>query len=281
MKCFYHSADLDGHCSGAIVKLKYSECEMIGINYGEKFPWERIRSGEDVFMVDFGLRFSDMERLNKISNLTWIDHHKTSIVEAQERNFKASGSQLLKVGIAACELTWMHLNNCIYFSKIPWAVKLLGRYDVWDHRNKNILPFQYGMRQLKDTSPDNIQMWGRLFNDEAYVKKFLKKGQLFMDYEEVQNARYCKAHAFETEFNNMKVICVNRGNCNSIFFNSVYNPDRHCMMISFVRNPKKGWTVKLYATRDDIDCGAIAKSFGGGGHRGAAGFQCTLLPFSV
>ena len=38
MKCFYHSADLDGHCSGAIVKMVYPECELIGINYGDKFP---------------------------------------------------------------------------------------------------------------------------------------------------------------------------------------------------------------------------------------------------
>jgi len=46
MKCFYHSVDLDGHCSGAIVKRAYPDCEMIGINYGDKFPWQQVYEGE-------------------------------------------------------------------------------------------------------------------------------------------------------------------------------------------------------------------------------------------
>lgn len=39
---FYHSADLDGFCSGAIIKYSFPECELIPINYGDTFPWEII-----------------------------------------------------------------------------------------------------------------------------------------------------------------------------------------------------------------------------------------------
>lgn len=42
MKCFYHSSDLDGHCSGVIIKQKYPKCEMIGINYGQDFPYNTV-----------------------------------------------------------------------------------------------------------------------------------------------------------------------------------------------------------------------------------------------
>ena len=35
MKCFYHRIDFDGVCSAAIVKAKYPECELIGIDYGD------------------------------------------------------------------------------------------------------------------------------------------------------------------------------------------------------------------------------------------------------
>jgi len=51
------------------------------------------------------------------------------------------------------------------------------------------------------------------------------------------------------------------------------------LMITFVRRPDKLWDVSLYSTKPDVDCGAIAKSFGGGGHLGAAGFQRKELPF--
>jgi nanoRNase/pAp phosphatase (c-di-AMP/oligoRNAs hydrolase) len=40
-------------------------------------------------------------------------------------------------------------------------------------------------------------------------------------------------------------------------------------------------TVSLYSTKPEIDCGEIARTFGGGGHKGAAGFQCTELPFAI
>lgn len=39
------------------------------------------------------------------------------------------------------------------------------------------------------------------------------------------------------------------------------------------------WRVSLYSTKPEVDCGAIAKLLGGGGHRGAAGFICEKLPW--
>lgn len=73
-----------------------------------------------------------------------------------------------------------------------------------------------------------------------------------------------------------------KGSQNSKVFDSVYDPEKHHMMITFCRlKPPAGkWTVSMYSTRDDVDCGAIAKSFGGG-HKGAAGFQCDSLPFAI
>ena len=110
----------------------------------------------------------------------------------------------------------------------------------------------------------------------------------------------------------LKAIAVNLGHTNSKVFDSVYK--RECstcgssgevkdqtadhtyimcpncghrgyiepydLMITFVRRKDKLWNVSLYSTKDHIDCGSIAKSFGGGGHKGAAGFQCKDLPFN-
>jgi len=85
MKCFYHSADLDGHCSGAIVKHFNPECEMFPINYGQTFPWEKIQEDEWIYMVDFSLQpFEDMVKLNQSCNLVWIDHHATAIEDRRK-----------------------------------------------------------------------------------------------------------------------------------------------------------------------------------------------------
>lgn len=285
MKCFFHSSDLDGHCSGAIVKDKFPACEMLGIDYGQPFPFDKIAPGESVYMVDFCLQpFDDMERLNSMCSLHWIDHHANgSIDEATSRGFLASGGQSLAVGKAACELVWGYLYPDD--TALPLAVYLLGRYDIWKHdEDQRILPFQYGMRQFENTWPDNHDFWNSMFaagNNECGA--VARDGELLLAYEGNQNAKFCKAYAFETELNGNRAICANRGLTNSKVFDSVYDPKKHELMITFVRlKPPAGkWTVSLYSTRNDVDCGEIAKSFGGGGHKGAAGFQCEQLPFGI
>lgn len=286
MKCFYHSADLDGHCSGAIVKYRYPECELFGINYGQDFPWEKIGKNEKVFMVDFALQpFSNMVKLNSICKLVWIDHHKTAIDSAIETGVDFAGVRI--EGQAGCELTWDYVCG----TSRPWVVTLLGRYDVWDHDNPDTLAFQYGMR-LRDTWPEkNMPMWARLFNERDDLK-IVKEGRTILIYEEQTNSKFCKAYSFATvmpcypgTFDDippmLRAICVNRGFTNSKVFDSVWNPTEYDIMITFCRLPlpKRKWTVSLYSDKPEIDCGAIAKNFGGGGHKGAAGFQCDELPF--
>ena len=281
MKCFYHSADLDGHCSGAIVNNMFFDCQMIGINYGDPFPFDSIEQGEEVYMVDFCLQpFSDMVKLNELCNLHWIDHHKTAIDEAHKQGFIANGGQFLEIGKAGCELTWEYIYP---ESILPRSVYLLGRYDVWDHvADESVLPFQYGMRQYPVTLPSNRELWDTLFNSILLIADIVSVGRTILSYESNQNKKFCQAYSFETEFGGHKAICANRGFTNSQLFDSVYDESKHDLMITFIRKHKAGsWIVSLYSTKESIDCGALAKDHGGGGHKGAAGFQCKEIPFRV
>jgi oligoribonuclease NrnB/cAMP/cGMP phosphodiesterase (DHH superfamily) len=266
---------MDGRCSGAIVKMKYPECEMIGINYGDAFPWEKLKKDEVVYMVDFTLQpFEDMERLNGICQLRWIDHHKTAMEEAYKRRFLASSQQLINEEYAGCELTWQLIEET---ATIPWFVFLLGCYDVWDHHNHpGSLEFQYGIRNLGEMMPEDPQ-WPELFDTE-YVNRIIQDGALLLGYEKRQNTAYAKSCAYEVIFDGLRCIVINKGLANSLLFESVYDPEKHDAMMSFVRRDRK-WTVSLYSSKSEIDVSAICKRRGGGGHKGAAGFQCVTLPF--
>jgi uncharacterized protein len=296
MKCFFHSADLDGHCSGAVVKHRFPNVELFPINYGQEFPWNKIDDvNEAVYMVDFCLQpFEHMERLNGMCKLHWIDHHKVAIDDAEKRRFKPSGGQLIMDGRGACCLTW----NYLYQNRIlPDTVQFLALYDVWDHTHPSTLPFQYGFRFHENTmpgSPEADLLWEQALDYRYDVGAIVESGKLLLEYERRQNAKFCNAYVFETKFclghkdcptecptHMFSAICANRGFTNSKLFDSAYDPERHHLMITFQRLklPARKWTVSLYSTRDDVDCGEIAKSFGGGGHKGAAGFQCDVLPF--
>lgn len=275
MKCFYHSADLDGQASGAIIAHVFN-CETIGINYGEVFPFEILQPKEVVFMVDFTLQpFEEMEKLEKWSMLTWIDHHKTAIEEAEKRQFNPLG--IRRIGIGACALTWEFFET----EPMPEAIKLLAEYDVWNHSDPRTLPFQYGFRFFENTKPENQDFWISFLEGDVRVDYVCELGEILMANEERQGKKYCEAYAFETRFGEHLAICVNRGMTNAKIFDSVYDPIKHDLMITFCRMklPAHQWTVSLYSTKEDVDCGGIAQLFGGGGHKGAAGFQCAVLPF--
>ena len=281
MKCFYHSSDLDGHCSGAIVKMGFPHCEMVGITHGDEFPWDTIEKGEVVYMVDYCLQpFSDMQKLGLLADLIWIDHHKSAIEEyeafIQQESF-GFGHAHLQNGVAGCELTWGFCNPSFM---MPRAVRLLGRYDVWDHTDPDVLPFQYGMRLIEDTLP-GADIWGHLFSgpDMGDLSDTLQNGATVMKYQDGLSKKICAATAFDLEWEGLRCIVSNAPLCNSKHFASVYDPARHDVMMSFYWKKKGFWAISLYSDKKDVDVSAIAKKHGGGGHKGAAGFQCTVMCF--
>lgn len=233
--------------------------------------------GETVFVVDFTIEpFENMVRLNEMCDLVWIDHHATSIDEAKRFNFSPKGVR--RVGEAACELAWEFLNPN---RSMPIAVRLLGRYDVWDHKDPRVLPFQYGFR-LSQRDPSDLRFWSGVFLASAMsgaTEHTISIGESVLKYETQSFERYCKSHAFESELDGFRAVCVNRGLSSSKLFESVWDPEQFDVMVSFSRLAKGKWSVSIYSTKENIDCGRIALKFGGGGHKGAAGFVCERLPF--
>lgn len=278
MICIYHSKDLDGYCSGAIVKLKYPDAKLIGYDYGQEFPLEEIPEGEPIIMIDVSLPMHMMAYLSKYSGyqLTWIDHHISAISDYKNHDHMGINA-VLENGVAACEGGWKYLFPDI---EIPEAVKLLGEYDTWRNGDKKrwderIMPFQYGMRMVcssAETFPNDVIGFGGM----AGINKIIDNGDLILEYQKVQNERACKS-AFEVNFEGVRGIALNNGGANSQVFASVYDESKHDVMIPFVFTGKH-WTFSLYTTKDEVDCSVIAKSKGGGGHKKAAGFQLPELP---
>jgi oligoribonuclease NrnB/cAMP/cGMP phosphodiesterase (DHH superfamily) len=292
--CFYHSADLDGLCSGALMALALPQAKMLPLDYGDEFPFDEIK-GQDVYMADVSLQpFEGMLAVAALANsFTWIDHHKSAMDEHEKWRERISYHRCLpgvrRLGAAACELTWEYFQARnsgldeigLCGDSMPRAVRLLGRYDVWAWQNEpGAIEFQYGMR-LDDWSYVRSTLWERLFRGEL-VDSLIARGADILAYQEQQNKITAQAGAFETEIGGLRAIACNAGPpCNSQLFDSVYDPLKHDVMVPFRWSKKGHWKVSLYTTKNDVDCASVAKSFGGGGHRQAAGFLCSALPFNL
>lgn len=269
MKCFYHD-DMDGKCAGAIVHKFFEGGEFFRINYKDDFPFDKINPGELVVIVDFSLqRPGEFERLLEVTdNVIWIDHHKSAI-EKPDNPHHLDG--IRRDGTAGCVLTWEFFYPNI---PVPNVVALLGDYDIWAFKyGEDTNRLQTGIR-LYDTRPDS-EMWKKWL-DPAYLPiDELRFGEISLQYRNNYYAGLVKSWAFFTEFEGYKAIACNAGSVSSQLFDTVM--EDYDIMLPFCFDGKQ-WTVSVY-TKKDIDCSEIAKKYGGGGHKQAAGFQCKELPF--
>ncbi len=275
MICYFHESDLDGKASAAIVKYRFPECKTVGVQYGDPLPIDTIKKDETVFIVDFSWDMVDMRKLADYCNLVWIDHHKTAM-EAYEREKDLDIQGLRQDGIGACALVWRYLA----FAKSipPYGIQLLAEDDVWNHKNSNTLPFQFGMR-LEVNSPDAL-IWKMLFEGgNEVVMDVCSRGDIILRYQKQSNEIYAGVSAFDLEFEGIRFIALNKTIGGSQLFDSVFDPDDHDAMLRFGWSNDGHWIVSMYALPGTIDVSHIAKKYGGGGHAGACGFTCKKLPF--
>jgi len=290
MKCFYHSADLDGKCAGFWVKefAKRSDdygFELIGINYGQEFPFDKINKGEMVYIVDYSISPDEMRQLLNITEFViWIDHHKTAIEKYKDFEYDIRG--IRHDGIAGCMLTYGYLRYVLdtgwnvnanlfmiekYIKSAPMFTKLIADYDVWTFEyGDDTKAFQLGL-QSEENSPES-DIW---LNME--YGNLILKGRAMIQYRDSFAESYCKHKGFETEFEGYKCFAINLAMCGTEHFKSVDN-GTYDVFIGFSYNGED-WNVSLRSAKENVDVSEIAKKYGGGGHRSASGFNTKELLF--
>lgn len=182
--CVYHSIDLDGWMSAAIVKYWFNSTveipnkkdepintlEFIGYNYGQPIP--DFSKYDKVIMVDISFRDSTMQILKELcKEFIWIDHHISSIKDSEEYHYNDIKG-LRNTKYAACELTW---NFFFPDEPMPEIVRLLGRYDCFGHKQvwKSIVGYE-GLYEVSNHG--NVRSLDRVIVENNTKKERLIKG---------------------------------------------------------------------------------------------------------
>lgn len=309
--CIYHSVDLDGWMSAAIVKhwfeyknpnvlinkkdwdrekgINYT-LDFIGYNYGEPIP--DLSGYDKVIMCDISFPKSFMWDLwtNKGLNFIWIDHHISAINDMDSLlgdyilSYPIQG--LRDTNFAACELAWKY-----FFTEepMPEIVRLLGRYDCFGHKGtdeeQKVLEFQYGARQCISNYKEAYYYLTNKFDIENKLlfPQIFEKGKAIYQYL-CTEAKQIYKNGFEIEltyqfrenpdrYTKVKFLVINKERFNPINFGIDYHKDGYDGVACFWYNGQtKLWNFSLYNDNGKVDCSLVAKQYGGGGHKGAAGF---------
>lgn len=326
--CIYHSIDLDGWMSAAIVRhwfeielkkafdyaITQSEefqsnwrsgtIDFIGYNYGQPIP--DLSKYDRVIMCDISFPKEEMINLYENKDLIWLDHHISAINESKHSAVILSyddANGIRDTKFAACELTWKYFfsNPIDKYGELeeqnpmPEIVRLLGLYDSFRHKGTDeetkVLEFQYGARAYIKNYENAYEYLLKTIGDDLNSKMALEfihvAGKSIYQYlcteaKQVYKNGF-KIKLFEPQeiisdngsYDSIlrKFICINKERFNSINFGINYHKDGYdgCACFHY-DGVAKVWRFSLYNDNGLVDCSVIAKQFGGGGHKGAAGF---------
>lgn len=302
----YHNQDLDGVVSAAVARYYYDHHEtnsvirMVGYNYGQSFDEINNAISEHnpevivVTDISFG---KDTKRIFKSwqdqgMELIWIDHHKTIIEESEGWGMRIRGIRV--VGQSAAYLTWLwfgyeastHVRRerIVMWDRMPMIIQAVNDYDVWNTDTdlgwETVLNIQYGLRVEIGLDPERAYnvLYSRI---KSGLDDIAVKGKTIRDYERQKFESQVRYNAFRVKVCGYNAMCVNTLDFGSNIF-EVFDPEPDIQLyVCFSVNIEKG-SVRfgLYhhpsGGKDGVDCGKIAKGFGGGGHVGAAGFEIRL-----
>ena len=284
MKCFSHN-DLDGRGARALVaqyENNYNEEDYFEVDYVQELPLDKILKDEKVYFVDYSFSKNTyhvlLEILKITKNVIWIDHHQSSIDLIDEYPELESIEGIVRNNnISGAGLTWMYFNKKVDLSEAPEFVKLISDYDCWILSNKDAMFFKLGMDALPNKNV-NDEVWSILLSD-SLEDDLIKMGKTISLYMENDNREYCEKYSFETKLPGFdyKVLACNRKSNSLLFGDKINDYDIVC---PFVYDGNK-YTYSLFTNKDNIDCRKIAESFGGGGHKQAAGFSNDNLIFHI
>lgn len=282
--CIYHGNCADGFGAAWVVRRALGNIEFVAGVYQNPPPDV---TGKFVIFVDFSYKRAVIEEMRKkAKGILILDHHKTAIEDLSPICVPASGS-------LEWMLSWVHsatFTPCPVFSYfnversgvgLAWTFFFTGyvapmllRYiqdrDLWkfelpDSRNVNAALFSY---------PYNFDVWDSLMDDD-FIPQLITEGRAierkhFKDLEELLKVGRgrTKILGYDVPIVNLPyTFASDAGHImaeNEPFAATFsYAPDG----IRFsLRSREQG----------GVDVSQIAKAFGGGGHKHAAGFTVPL-----
>lgn len=276
MHIFYDD-DPDGKFACHILVEAYGRGLLVGDDYGLKydqgdrskpFPTDIFNSGEHIIFTDYTPGKDVIAKLIQAGHkVIVLDHHITSIEALQ--GLPVEG--LMNTSKASCELAWEY---CYGDKEQPEALTLIGNFDCW--REDRIQGYQLALAlDLFATTPDSI-VWQSLDTEEG-LKRMRDIGKLLYTAQK-KNYGDKLGKIFKVNLEGKTFLAVNHNERGAWAFED--HPERHAVdgCLSFHWDGTH-WSFSIFS--DNVDISPIAVKYGGGGHKGAAGFRCKELPFEL
>lgn len=299
---FFHKNCPDGFAAALVAKMRFPEATLIGLNHGQtEIDVAEQSRGKDVLMVDFSLRTREenIAVYNASKSFKIYDHHKTAQAELAGLPFA-----VFDMNRSGCQITWDELfgkyDRHFYDSgheirigpgrkyigmpevQRPWWIDFVGDRDLWKHE----LPESREINSFIMTLPFTETAWRVLESMTAKEAATLGSGALAHVQHYVREV--VEHRAMGTIDSGILGISVSGRHTPIKLKYTVAVVNAPYLNISEIgnilatdyANIGMGWFERgdgkiqfSLRSNGEIDVSDIARLYGGGGHKNAAGFQ--------
>lgn len=271
----YHANCTDGFFSAYEMYRHFGEnADYIPAFYNRPMP--DLSPYTDVYMIDISFSRDEMVALNdEKSKFVFLDHHATA-----EENLKGLEFGVFNANLCGTTLAWKYMNSSEEGKLSKETPPLLYQYvqdrDLWTKE----LPFIEEMTIAIDSYPKELEVWAGL--EAKYglghelVSKLVSDGEVLLRSKLVQMDQIVQQQG-KMRIQGFTVPCVNA----QLYMSDVghmLNREQPFSVVYFLTADGK---VKLSfrSSPQGEDVRKIAESFGGGGHKHAAGSMVSLEEF--
>lgn len=264
----YHGNCYDGFGAAyAAWKHLGNEAKYIPVTYGAELP--DLTGASHVYILDFSYPYQTLEGIAEHMPLTLIDHHKTAKENLQDW-WHHNATVIIDMAKSGALLTWEYFHRYPAESPsdpglpvpAPLLIQHISDRDLWEFKLEGTKAVHKALVSL----PMDFGVW------DSLDVEVLKKDGVILERLHDQLVKNICEKAWTTDIDGHKVPTVNT----SIAWSEVgdymakENPTAPFVASFTVMKNSVMWSLR---SRGDFDVSAVAKKFGGGGHKNAAGFK--------
>jgi oligoribonuclease NrnB/cAMP/cGMP phosphodiesterase (DHH superfamily) len=253
----YHADCTDGFGAAySAWKLLGNRAEYHACKHGTEPPDVK---GKNVVILDFAFNNSTTKKMiEEASALLVIDHHKSAMVELHD--IPNTHFDMTKSGAM---LAWEFFHPG---KEPPKFVKYIMDRDLWTWE----LEYSKEFSAAFDMVPFEFEEFEK-FEDDSVFDDAVKRGSYILAYSKTVVKKVCEKSQ-RRKLDDKDVLVVNASHWMSEIGTRLA-PDCDFALIWYWDHEAKHTKASLRSFHDIADVAEIAKKFGGGGHRKAAGFQ--------
>jgi oligoribonuclease NrnB/cAMP/cGMP phosphodiesterase (DHH superfamily) len=286
--CVYHFPCDDGFASAWIAKKKWPDLRLAPTNYGLPFPEKDIDGkpldieGKDVLIADFSYKPAELARLGeRATSVRVLDHHKTAEADLRDytgsslsvmRNFNGGGVlAYFNMEHSGAALTW---DFCFPDDPMPVMIQFIEDRDLWRFALPETRPFSLYLRSF----PYDLDVWGGIADQVENDANLVIGEALAINRFFTRQVADIVLTATRKSIGKWKDIPT--AHASYEFVSEVAHqllqkhPDAPFAAVVVDAYGDRTWSLRSEDARQDVS--EVAKQFGGGGHRNAAGFRVPI-----